>query len=229
MRYKTVRKENDMKIFRRALYFTLIACLVIFVAAIFFRIYMNEHYPKDSVRIVFTEKLTDYYESADDFRVYTQKLRTPYDKTKGATFFAEELYLVPEAEHLQITLRYNEKSLENVKEYYKLDALPEIKEEMFRYELRISYNTDENGTDYVTVPLSYYAEYTAYGMYRYDKLAFDGADFDGAAWMCIDIYLDGQDEKFGSVLVYESNFEFDGKLYPYGIDEKRIPKGDLPK
>lgn len=217
-----------MKIFRRALYVTLILCLALFVAAILFRIYIGEHYPKDSVRIVFTEKLTEYYESTDDFKVYTQTLRTPYDDNKSATFFAEGLYLVPEAEHLQITLRYNEAALENVKEHYKLDALPEIDEGLFRYELRISYNTDANGTSYATVPAAYLSESTAY-IYHYDKLAFENVNFEGAAWMCVDIYLAGEEEKFGSVLVYEANFEFDGELYPYGMEEKRIPKGDLPK
>ena len=217
-----------MKIFRRALCVTLILCLVLFVAAIFFRIYIGEHYPKDTVRIAFTDGLTDYYESTDDFKVYTQTLRTPYDNNKKATFFAEGLYLVPDAEHLQITLRYNEKALDTVKEHYKLDTLPENAENLFRYELRISYNTDENGTDYKTVAASYLKESDAY-MYHYGKLAFDGVDFEGAAWMCVDIYLEGQEEKFGSVLVYEANFEFDGKLYPYEMEEKRIPKRDLPK
>ena len=217
-----------MKIFRRALYATLILCLAVFVGAIFFRIYIGEHYPKDAVRIVFTDELTDYYERTDDFKVYTQKLRTPYDDNKNATFFAEGLYLVPDAAHLQITLRYNDKALDNVKSHYKLDSLPETDEGLFRYELRISYNTDENGTDYKTVPLSYYAEHTAY-MYHYEKLAFDGVSFENAAWMCVDIYLKGEEECFGSIPVYEANFEFDGHLYPYEMEEKHISEGDLPK
>lgn len=217
-----------MKIFRRALYATLILCLALFVAAIFFRIYIGEHYPKDTVRIVFTDELTEYYEGTDDFKVYTQTLRTPYDDNKNATFFAEGLFLVPKAEHLQITLRYNQKALNKVKEHYKLESLPEMDEGLFRYELRISYNTDESGNDYQTVPAAYLSESTAY-MYHYDKLAFEGVNFEGASWMCVDIYLDGQEEKFGSVLVYEANFEYDGELYPYGMEEKRIPKGDLPK
>lgn len=217
-----------MKIFRRALYVTLILCLALFIAALFFRIYIGEHYPKDTVRIVFNDSLTDYYETTDDFKVYTQKLRAPYDDNKEGNFFADGLYLVPDADHLQITLRYNNSALANVKEKYKLEDALAPKEGLFRYVLRASYNTDKDGTDYRTYESSYIRESDAY-MYHYTKLAFDGVDYEGAAWMCVDIYLEGQEECFGSVIVYEANFEFDGALYPYEMEEKSIPKGDLPK
>lgn len=216
-----------MKIFRRALSVTLIICLALIVAALFFRIYIGEHYPKDSTRIVFTPALEEYYSEVDDFKVYTQKLRAPYDDNKDGNFFADGLYLVPDADHLQITLRYSDGALDNVAAKYKLEDALVRADGLFRYELRASYNTTAEGSDYRTYESSYISESDAY-MYHYTKLAFDGVVFEGASWMCVDIYLVGQEECFGSLIVYEASFEFDGELYPYEIQEKRIPKGDLP-
>lgn len=217
-----------MKIFKKALYALLILCLIALFAALFFRIFIAEHYPKDSVRIVFTDALTEYYKKTDDFKVYTQDLRTPYDSAKDGSFFADGLYLIPDAGNLQITLRYNQSSLETVAEKYKKTEPLTVSNELFSYKLTVSYNTDAQGTNFVSYDASYMKESDAF-MYHYTKLAFDGVSFEGAAWMRVDIYLAGEEECFGSVIVYESNFEYGGELYPYTMDEKRISKGDLPQ
>lgn len=217
-----------MKIFKRVLYALLILCLAALIAALGFRIFISEHYPKDSVRIVFTEPLERYYRETEDFKVYTQELRTPYDDSKAASFFADGLYVVPDAEHLQITLRHNQSALETVAlKYGREDPLLPA-EGLFRYELTVSYNSEADGTDFRTYASSHLAESEAY-LYRYAKLAFDGVSFDGARWARVDIYLVGEEECFGSVIVYEANFEYGGNLYPYELEEKRISKGDLPK
>ncbi len=217
-----------MKIFKKALYALLIICLALLVAAIIFRIFIAEHYPKDTVRIVYTDALADYYEKNDEVKVYTQKLRTPYDSAQNGSFFADGLYLIPDADHLQITLRYNESSLETVAEKYgKEESIP-LSDGLFRYVLTVSYNKDAEGTDYRTYESSYMKESDAF-MYHYTKLAFDGVSFEDAAWMRVDIYFEGEEECFGSVIVYESNFEYNGTLHPYEMEEKKISKGDLPK
>ncbi len=216
-----------MKIFKRALYALLIVCLAALIAALFFRIYISEHYPKDSVRIVFTDALTEHYRATDDFKVYTQELRTPYDDAKNGSFFADGLYLVPRGENVQVTLRYNTSALETVAEKYEREEPLAPADGLFRYTLTVSYNQDEGGTDYRTYGASYMAESDAF-MYHYTKLAFDGVSFEGAAWMRVDIYLADEQEAFGSIIVYEKNFEYGGELYPYEMEEKRISKGDLP-
>lgn len=215
-----------MKIFKKALYALLIVCLAALVAALGFRIYISEHYPKDTTRIVFTEALTEKYHAAEDFRAYTQDIRIPYDDGKNGSFFADGLYLLPDADGLQVTLRYNESALETVAEKYGRETIAPA-EGLFRYTLTVSHNTDASGTDFRTYEASYLAESDAF-MYHYAKLAFDGVSFEGAAWMRVDIYLEGEAEPFGHITVYESNFSYNGTLYPYEMEEKRIPKGDLP-
>ena len=217
-----------MKIFRRALYALLILLLVAFAAALIFRIVIGDRYPKDTTQFVFTDTLTEYYRDKGELDAYTQKLRTPYDDAKEGNFFANSPYYVPDADHLQVTLRYNESSLSNVKDKYNLESTPERKDGLFRYVLRVSYNTDAEGDNYQSYEAAYVKESDAY-MYHYTKLAFDGVSFEGAAWMCIDVYLVGEEECFGSVVVYEANFEFEGKLYPYEMEKARIPKGSLPQ
>ena len=216
-----------MKIFRRALYGLLVVCLLALFAALFGRMYIQEYYPKDSLRIVFTDSLTDHYNATEDFKVYTQKIRAPYDDNKNACFFAKGLYLIPDAQTVQVTMRYNDQMLDAVAAKYKLESL-EPKEGLFRYTLTVSYNQDEDGTDFRTYDAVYSKESSAF-LYHYNKLVFEGVDFENAAWMRVDVYLVGEEEAYGAVTVYEANFEYNGELFPYEMKEEKIAKRDLPK
>lgn len=217
-----------MKIFKRILVLCLVLALVALFGAVGFRIYIADHYPKPSTRIVFTEPLTAFYRADPDaFGAYTQRIRVSYDDNKEGNFFAKNLIAVPDAGNLQITLRYNDSTLTTVASRYDLPAVPEAEEGLFSYSLTVSYRTDDPDGSYRTYDVSYEKESEAY-MYHYIKLVFDGVDFTDAVWMRVDIRYADREEIFGSIVVCETQVEIDGYLEEYPFKNYRVKKGDLP-
>lgn len=218
-----------MKMFRKMMVLCLTICLCLVFGAVAFRIYIADHYPKDTVRMVFTDSLTEYYYAADgNIIAETQNIRFPYDSADEGNFFASGLIVVKEAGNLQVTMRYNESSLPKVAAFYKLSETPAPQDGLFRYILTASYNTTAETADFRTYEPSYLSEDSAY-MYRYGKLVFDDVDFEGASWMRIDIYFGEEEKPFGRICVYESQTS-DGEnivsvpLSPYKIDKEDLPK-----
>ena len=109
-----------MKIFQKILILCLVLAILAVFVAICYRIYINEHFPRESTSIEFTEGLTAYYKKdPDGFAAYTRKIRVPVEDNKKGKFRADELIVVPDAGFLQVTLRYNEYILPILQEKYK--------------------------------------------------------------------------------------------------------------
>ena len=218
------KEENTVKMFGRMLKVSLALLLAVLFVAVVFRIVIAERYPKDSVRFVNTEATRLYYAEKGELPAYTQELRTPYEDAANGKFSADGLILIPEASHLQITVRNNNSAMKTMAEKYKLSSVPTVEEGCFRYTLTVKYN---DKADFVVFDPVLHTESTAY-MYRYTKLAFDGVSFDNVAYMRVDIYYEDRVEAYGHLPVYETHFEYEGELYPYGTEPFRIPKEDLP-
>ena len=234
-----------MKMFRRVMAICLALCLAFFCGALLVRILLQEYYPKDTTRIVFTDDLKAYYfEHKDTFAAKTQKIRFPYDDAKKTdneadakrerekgkgNFFAKNLIVVPEAGNLQITLRHNKSTLAKVAAYYGLPETPAVADGLFRYELTVSYVNGETEVEKTYKNYSYLAE-SSFLMYRYAKLVFDGVDFTNAVWMRVDIYYGDETESFGEICVYESRTDNGaGEIVDRPLSNYKISKGDLPK
>lgn len=218
-----------MKMLRRAMTICLAVCLCFIFGAVIFRIYIAEHYPAETVRMVFTDPLTAHYKAdPEGFTAKTQNIRFPYDSGEDGNFFASGLIVVPDADNLQVTVRYNESTLPKVAAFYKLATTPEAREGLFRYTLTASYNETEDGEEYRTYASSYLHEDAAY-MYHYGKLVFDGVDFEGAVWMRIDIYLVGQETPFGHICVYEAKASDGQSIIEMPFEEYTVAKEDLPQ
>ena len=220
-----------MKMFKKILALGMTLCLVALCAALGFRIYLEDHYPAETTKMVMTEELAEKYREAGVLHAYTQTLRFSYDDNKEGNFFAKELIVLPDANHLQITMRYNESTLKKVAEFYKLPTVPTVADGLFYYRLCVS-TGDGN---YLYYDSSYIAEYSRY-FYQYAKLAFDGVDFTNAVWMRVEIYyageyegkMDGED-CFGMNLVYESHVSWGEETLENPLYEYDIPKGVLPE
>lgn len=219
-----------MKMLRKVLFFCLVLCIAAVFGAILFRIHIADHYPNDTTKTVFTPALEAHYRAdPSGFEAFTQDIRFPYDDAKDGSFFAAALVVVPDADHVQLTVRYNKSSLPKVASHYKLPDVPAPADGLFRYTLTVSYNEDKDGKDYKTYECSYIAEDAAY-MYRYARIAFDGVELDGAVWARVDIYYKDQSEPFGAIAVYESRTydEMTDTFVPIPLKKFHVDKEDLP-
>ena len=182
------------------------ACLALVIGVLGYRIFLSEYTPAEMKNLAFTDTVIAYYQATDgNIGAKTQKLRFSYDDEDRGTFFAESLILVPDIDHLQITLRYNASTLPVLEETYGAQGLAERDAKEF-----LSFRLYDNyGRIYDALV---YEETGEKAMYRYFKLAFDGVDLNpeenAPEWIRLEILFEGQSEPFSYILIYENNEDY---------------------
>ena len=190
------------------------------VGLLIWRIVDSRTDPQVVKTIMVNDKLQKAYEENDG------KLTTYYQEQSKFTQ-AEDNYgyfaitrscFIDEAEQLQILLRYNNSTLEYLKEDYKLSAIPERDAQVFDVTVLVAYDLTPNDTSdnfgndegsvrferfYTTATLSHKKT-----LYNYRKFVFDGIKIDDSVLaVYVDIYYKGDvdydSEPYGTLLVYD--------------------------
>ena len=142
--------------------------------------------------------------------------------TRGETsygyFSVTQCVFLPEANQVQIVLRYNNSTLTHLKEDYSLDSLPDRSEDLFDVTLvRTDDKTPEDPSDnlkeealaktrYFPSPEVRSEETT---LYNYRRLVFDGVTLeDLTLGVFVDIYYKGDvnygEKAYGTLCIYDS-------------------------
>ncbi len=173
-----------------------ILCLVLVFGIIGFmllRICMAEYYPGAMKDLYKSETLA---QAAGDGTVdiHRQDLRASYDNPNFALFMADYQYYSPEAGELQITLRYNNNTLNELASDYGLEKTPAPSLDLFEITLVAnSGEEDENGEAIpgASYPVAYVETDSAF-LYQYYKLTFTGLDFETVDWYRLEIRYTGE-------------------------------------
>ena len=151
-----------------------------------FRIAIFNYYPKSLSALYYTDALTDYYNKNGGITVKTQSNDTRYDDATEGNFWFDKVLIVPDADHLQFTLRYNTSLYEKIEEEYGIkipaDADPT---EIFEFELVRPIGNEASRDEEIPVVKAGTLTGTKTEsnlMYRYVKLAFDNVDADFNAY-----------------------------------------------
>ena len=196
-------RRSGFAIFVKILVFV---CCFLVVGVIGYRIYLSEYTPPEMKNLVYTESVKAHHlATGGKISAKTQNLRFSYDDEDRGTFFAEHLILIPEIDHLQITLRYNASTLPVLESTYETEGLAERDaKEFLSFRLTDNYERVYEGL--------VYEETGEMAMYRYFKLAFDGVDLDpeenAPEWIRLEIFFEGQEEPFSYILIYENNVDY---------------------
>ena len=195
-------------------------CCLLVIGVLGLRIVLSEYTPTEMKNLALTDSVRSYLnEKGKNAELKTQSIRFSYDNEKSGTFFAENLILVPEIDHLQITLRYNESTFEVLEEKYGLENLAAAHQKQL-LNFRLKDNYDRVYDNIV------YEEVDQVAMYRYFKIAFDGVDLDPAEnapeWIRLEIFVDGSTEPFSYILIYENHEEYNT------FSEYHLSKGEQP-
>ena len=128
---------------------------------------------------------------------FTQDPVTPYDDKNKAHFFYRFFVAIPDAKQIQLTLRYNDSTLEDIKTDMKLDTLPAGDDARFSFYLR-----DASGKVYAHT----HATYSHFMIYNYRRVVFDNVDTSVSGMLYLDVYFGDADPEtdvpYGSMLVY---------------------------
>ena len=237
-----------MKALKRGLSITGAVLLAVLFAALIFRIVIAEKYPAESLQVLYTDKLTAYYEANGGLvGAVTQDLRVPYNTRPGRTeqdtshvdgaFFGNGAIWVPDSGSFQITVRYNDSSLATVEKAYremgKDVTLSKAEEGMFTFRLTVCYYDEETKeATYRTFDTAAEKE-CSFTIYHYAKLAFEEIPTKvGDAelrWMRLDISLASQTEIYGHIVAFETVTEISGQMVPVTTRPYVPGKDEIPQ
>lgn len=142
---------------------------------------------KELEELVKTDAFNEAYLVSSDVRTHAPGGNNGFSENGG--LYSYSLYYIESAGYLQITVRYNEKHMADVKENY-----PTFDVDTIRYTL-----SDQNGTVYDATVVKTASKYH----YEYLKLEFTGVDFGENTLklnMVIDVLSDVIGEKNSVVL-----------------------------
>ena len=185
---------------------TAVICIGV-VGFLAFRLFVFNSYPDEVKNLYVNDELRLHYaEVGEKIEIKTQNLRYPYDDEDEGNFFCDYLYVIPEAEQLQITVRYNTSTLAKIAEKYG-KTIAEDDMNSFVYRLYASHGEDDVRIyDVLSERID-----SSQLMYRYSKLVFDGVELStepGAMpyWIRLEIFIDGVEMKEPYMIpIYENN------------------------
>ena len=207
--------------------FVLAAVCFLVIGFLAFRIIIFNYYPTEIKNLYFNDTLTAYYNSTGgDMEVLTQELRAPYDDEDAGNFFCDNLLVVTEADHLQISLRYNDAIEATFLEKYGVD-ISESGFDAFTFRLVRNPLTDDG--EPVVLAENPEIIRDSLIMYRYAKLVFDGVEFgldageNKAEWIRLEIELVGAKKPTVFMIpVYENNSDY-SSFDEYKLSAKERP------
>ena len=205
----------------------LIAIIICFsvVGLLGARLLLFNYIPASVSNIYFTDALSRYYDETDgSIGAKTQTLRAKYDDAKEGNFFCDNLIVVSEIGHLEITLRYNVSLIEKLKEELGLTELPEDTGELFTFTLRRNGEITESDNRIVGELVARTSD--SFMLYTYHKLVFEGIPFDGdrIEWLRLEITVNGAKKpKTYMVAIYENNDTY-SSFHDYTLKSEEVPK-----
>ncbi len=204
----------------------LLALVAVAVIGLFaFRMIVYNYYPDTIKNILFTDKLTAYYNEQDgNVDAQTQKLRAPYDDNRKGNFFASNLIIIEGIDELQISVRFNKALIDTLNSEHGLSL---TLDDLSAFSFSLARNHESEDNVFVPIGTLVATETDNKLMYQYFKLVFDEVDLDRGGenevkWIALEIRVEGIDEPF-RIAIYENNREH-SELSEYELSSKEKPQ-----
>lgn len=209
--YNEIEEENTPKENKLPLLTVkiLVGVLVLLVSlTIGIRLFLFNYYPPSMKELYITESLAEHYSNSGEINALTQKIRIPYDHPTEGNFFCDNLIIVKEAGHLQVSVRYNESVKASMVSNYKIEDFDV--EDYYRFSFRLWRSGDEENPDGYEIGRVSDTLWDSYAMYHYCLVAFDDVNFsDDIAWIRLEIFVEGaESETPFMVAIYENNADY---------------------
>ncbi len=189
--------------------------------------------PSEIKPLIANEKLVSLYkEQGSDIVLQTQKQRA---LAESGRFSVTDCVFIPEANQIQITVRYNNSTLRRLKEDFELSETPNRENELF--DITIVKTTDltpddeEDNLDRERLKEErFYSSAeakTAYTrLYTYKKFVFDNIDKKDAVGLFVDIYynedMDYSESPYDVLCIYDAGMDMEERAL--SLADKRALK-----
>ncbi len=181
--------------------------------------------PKSMKTITPNDKIYDAYnDNGQNLTVFWQDQNSITRAEKNYGYFSVTRALfIDEAEQVQAVFRYNNSTLESLKDDYGLDSVPDRNGDYYDVTLLVAYDltpddtSDNDGNDPDSVRFErFYASPDVVkeqkSLYNYRKFTFDGVKIDDSVLaVYVDIYynqdIDYEKEAYGTLCIYDYDTE----------------------
>lgn len=174
-----------------------------------------------------------YEEQGNSLKLYVQKQKV---LTDSGRFAVTDCVFIPEANQIQVTVRYNNSTLRYLAEDYELSEIPDRKTEIF--DITIVKTTDltpddpdDNLDENALKEERFYPSEepkTAYkSLYSYRKFIFDDITWDDAVGLFVDIYynddIEYSEKPYDVLCIYDALMEMEERSLS-GADKRVLKK-----
>jgi len=211
--------SRGFKIFWWLIKFAFVALIAFICGFLLWRVFSSAT-PKTMETISVDDAVYEAYEEDGELFAFYQKQASITRAERNAGYFSvAHTAIIPEANQIQVVLRYNNSTIKHLVEDYSLETIPERSEDLYDVSLFFSVdltpeNTEDN--DGKTPEAVAYERFFASDMvsakktlYNYRKFVFDDIKIDDTVIaVYADFYYVGDvnyDEKpYGSLLIYHN-------------------------
>ncbi len=203
-----VKGSKILKISLKVLFYLFV---IIVNAIMLWRVFFSGD-PAKIKRLTVNDDLRTAYEDGE-LLLETQEQRT---LTSNGLFAVRECVFIPEANQIQIVVRYNNSTLRQLAQDYGLESVPEKTEELFdvsivktidKTPLDITDNTDPEMLEEERYHPSGKPDEAYKRLYSYRRYVFENVTYDEAVGMFVDIYYKGDadydETPYGALCIYE--------------------------
>jgi hypothetical protein len=205
------------------------------IALVLWRVLFSGHIPAKMKTLIVNENTyATYLDEGNKLTMYTQPQEQVIMEGDSAGYFwVCRAVFIPEADQVQILVRYNNSTLTRLAEDFELDRTLERSEDILDVTLVITVDSDptnDTTTDRQKVRIQPSGEpiRDTTMMYNYRLLVFDGVTFDPASTinLSIEFYLEGfvdyDAHPLGSLVIYEP--QYGTEPYALTLRDKRAIK-----
>ncbi len=189
--------------------------------------------PAKIQRLTVNDSLREAYEDGQ-LLLETQEQRT---LTSNGLFAVRQCVFIPEANQIQIVVRYNNSTLRKLAQDYGLESVPEKAEELFdvsivktidKTPMDITDNTDPEALSEERYHPTGEPETAYKRLYSYRRYVFENVSREDAVGMFVDVYYKGdvnyEKDPYGALCIYEDGAPME-EVKLTGADKKELKKG----
>ncbi|MCI8332162.1 MAG: hypothetical protein HFE78_05000 [Clostridiales bacterium] len=222
----------------RVFKYILLLMAILFGVFLIARIYVNNTTPEEARTLLWTQEAIDVLreEGKENFSVIEHNLST-YNTSEGkrvlrntmtddAYFSFSHVQYMPSANQIQLTVRYNESTINHMIERFALPDRPE--NEIFAFSLK-----DDKGNRYTEYAYTACAQdFLGQRRYNYRRLLFSNVAIDQAKTLTLTIdYIDPANpalsEEIDSIIIYDAGFEAEAGRVQTDYEEPLAPSETL--
>lgn len=219
--YTETGMSHGRLVFKKCLKYAFRALVVGVIALIFWRIFFSGSVPKSMKQLIVTDSLYQAYEEkGENLLLYTQEYDpVNMEDTTAGYFWVSDTVFIPEANQVQVVIRYNNSTLKHIAEDFSLteEEMPSREDDVLDVTLAIAIDPDPTNKttadrEIIRIHASEVASDST-SMYNYRRLVFDNIpqEIVNIINISVDFYYAGRVNydvtPYGTIIIYDPSGE----------------------